>query len=116
MKMVGTLLLFSLLTSGCVASQSYLSDTCPSAPNTDVFRQNGDSDSGLAKVPTELLEFAEGLIGLEEHTALSCIEAANLTWRVIARDGDSFAVTLDYRIDRINVAIERSRVSETSIG
>lgn len=116
MKLVWTLVLYGLLVPGCVASQSDLSDPCPSGPNTDEYRQIGDSDSGLEKVPSELLKFAEELIGLEEHIALSCVENANLEWRVVARDGETFAVTLDYRADRVNVSIEQFIVSETSIG
>jgi hypothetical protein len=52
----------------------------------------------------------------DEQAAQTCVEDAQLIWRVIARDGEYFAVTLDYSPQRINVAIDKSVVTEISVG
>lgn len=61
-------------------------------------------------------EYAEGLIGFDEQAAESCVADAGLIWRVVARDGEFFAVTADYSPQRINVVIDKKVVTEASVG
>jgi hypothetical protein len=61
-------------------------------------------------------EYAEVLVGFDEEAAEACVDDAGLAWRVVARDGEHFAVTEDYRPERVNVVIDKSVVMETSAG
>jgi hypothetical protein len=61
-------------------------------------------------------DYAQQLVGFDEKAAETCVENAGLVWRVIARDGEYFAVTADYSPQRINAAIDRSVVTEISVG
>ena len=61
-------------------------------------------------------EFASTLIGLGEQEAITAIEGEGFIARVVARDGEYFAVTADYSISRINLVIESGSVSEVTVG
>ncbi|MEI6405815.1 MAG: hypothetical protein WCO64_08615, partial [Actinomycetes bacterium] len=57
-----------------------------------------------------------GLVGKSEDAATTAIEDAAHEVRVISRDGQTIATTRDYRIDRINLAIDNGIVTSASIG
>lgn len=59
---------------------------------------------------------AVSLIGLTEADAMTKVRAAGLTARIVARDGQSFAVTMDFRPDRINLTIMGGKVSKATLG
>ena len=61
-------------------------------------------------------EYGQGLVGFDEGAAQTCVEEAGFVWRVVARDGEYFAVTADYSPQRLNAVIERSVVVEVSVG
>ena len=61
-------------------------------------------------------EFADHLIGFSEQRAMKCVETAGVAWRVLARDGEQYAGTLDYIGLRINVEIERGTLIEAYLG
>ena len=48
--------------------------------------------------------------------AQACAEAAGLAWRVVAEDGEYFAVTEDFRPERLNAVVEDSVVIEITAG
>ena len=75
-----------------------------------------DDMEWFEKTATITTDYAAGLIGFDEQAAQTCVEDAGLSWRVVARDGEYFAVTLDYSPQRINAAIVKSVVTETSVG
>ena len=43
------------------------------------------------------------VMGMTKDAAISFIEAEGLSWRIAFEDGESFALTEDYREDRINL-------------
>jgi hypothetical protein len=53
---------------------------------------------------------------LSESDAEAAAGELGLTVRVVARDGEFFAVTKDYRTDRVNFVIENGVVIKASIG
>jgi hypothetical protein len=65
--------------------------------------------------PTAAEAVAAEIVGSSEQDAVATIEAAGLVARVIARDGEDFAVTDDYRVDRINLRIEDGVVTEAGV-
>lgn len=62
------------------------------------------------------LALARDVVGMSESAAEQAITAAGLTMRVIARDGTSFPVTEDYRVDRVDVTVEHDVVTAATVG
>lgn len=58
----------------------------------------------------------EGLTGLGEADAGALARDRGYVVRVVARDGEFYQVTMDYRYDRINFVIENGIVVQASIG
>jgi heat shock protein HslJ len=56
------------------------------------------------------------VVGMPEAEAQAAVEGAGLTFRVVSRDGESFAVTDDYSLTRINVVVVDGAVTEATIG
>jgi hypothetical protein len=61
-------------------------------------------------------ERAQLLIGFEENDAETC--AANLSWsyRVGSRDGEEYALTADYSLQRVTVTIKLGIVTAITVG
>ncbi|MEY3318832.1 MAG: hypothetical protein RL540_1204 [Actinomycetota bacterium] len=59
---------------------------------------------------------ASQLIGLSERASELCAEINDWGYRVVQRDGEDFAVTMDYRSNRINVKIKDDEVIEVTVG
>ncbi len=64
----------------------------------------------------EALAMATEVLGRTEAEAQAAVEGAGLTFRVVSRDGEGLAVTDDYSVSRINVAIVDDEVTEATIG
>jgi hypothetical protein len=60
--------------------------------------------------------YAEGLVGMKKDSAASC--AANLGWqyRVGQKDDQIFALTKDYRLDRVTVVIKKGVITQVDVG
>jgi hypothetical protein len=59
---------------------------------------------------------ASQLVGLSERASELCAEINGWGYRVVQRDGEDFAVTMDYRSNRINVKIKDDEVIEVTVG
>lgn len=59
---------------------------------------------------------ANQLIGMKEDAAQLCAGLNQWGYRVGERDGEFFALTRDYRIDRITVSITKGIITEVQIG
>lgn len=66
--------------------------------------------------PSGQLEQALSLVGIIERRAQGCAEDAGLVWRVVERDGQAYAVTLDYNPLRVNASIRNGRVTAIVFG
>jgi len=92
---------------------------------------------GYKEVPGEVLEFgssrgacpipitesdaikqsvAEQLIGMKEDVAKLCADSNAWGYRVGERDGEFFALTRDYRIDRITASITKGIITAVQVG
>jgi hypothetical protein len=104
----------SLLLAGCSSAPEGLRGPCPTPP---VITPMSDEDMEWFEDTALIVEdYAKQLIGFDELAAERCVEDAGLSWRVIARDGEFFAVTADYSPQRVNAVIEKSVVTEASAG
>lgn len=59
---------------------------------------------------------ASQVIGLSEIEAVQIIETAGLRARVVEREGVYYAVTRDYRTDRINLFFRDKLVYRADVG
>ena len=62
---------------------------------------------------------AEEVIGMSEAEAIETIagiSSESLTPRIVRRDDENFIVTMDYRLDRINLEIDDGIVTTTYVG
>ncbi len=59
---------------------------------------------------------AELLIGFSEANAERCAEELGWAYRVGMRDGEYFALTMDYSLQRVTVEIENDVVVRISVG
>ena len=63
-------------------------------------------------------QLAAEVIGKSEQEAIQSINnmGGQVTYRIVKRDGESFPVTMDYRMDRINLEIENGIITSASVG
>jgi hypothetical protein len=59
---------------------------------------------------------AAQLIGMSERAAEVCAAANGWLYRVGERDGEQFAVTLDYRSNRVTVSVASAMITKVDIG
>lgn len=59
---------------------------------------------------------ASTLVGLDEREAVKVAESKGWVARVVARDGESFMVTTDWRGDRVNLTVVDGEVTAVSVG
>jgi len=80
--------------------------------------QSSSSDMQLEPSQTALA-VADEVIGMSESEAIATIKGISseqLTARVVRRDDENFAVTMDYRLNRINLEVDNGIVTKTFIG
>ena len=80
--------------------------------------ENSGSDVELAPSDTAQA-VADEVIGMSEAEAIETIAGISseaLTPRIVRRDDENFIVTMDYRLDRINLEIDNGIVTQASIG
>ena len=59
---------------------------------------------------------ADQLIGMKEESAKLCADSNGWLYRVGERDGEFFALTRDYRTNRITVSITEGVITEVNVG
>ncbi len=59
---------------------------------------------------------ADLLIGMVEAEAEACAQDLGWQWRVGERDGEFYALTMDYRPDRVTVQIQKGIIYLVNVG
>ncbi len=85
---------------------------------------DSDSESATAECPQPdaadataiTQERADMLIGFTESDAESCATSLEWEFRVGERDGEGFALTADYRQQRITVSVTNDLVTAVAVG
>ena len=67
-------------------------------------------------VTPETTALADSLMGMSEGEAVMKVEATGRTIRIARRDKESFALTMDYRPDRINIEVDADMVTKVTVG
>ena len=103
-----------MLLTGCSAASPDQGVTATSMPSPDI------SSSDMQFEPSETaLGVAKEVIGKTESESISLIEGVSsekLSARVVRRDDENYAVTMDYRLDRINLEIDGGLVTKAYVG
>lgn len=89
---------------------------CPTPPEISPMSSAPDDMEWFDETALVVDDYGQGLVGFEEAAAQACVEDAGLIWRVVARDGEYFAVTADYSPQRLNAVIEGPVVVDISVG
>ena len=79
-----------------------------------------ESGSEVQLTPSDTAQaVADEVIGMSEAEAIDTIAGISseaLTSRIVRRDEESFMITMDYRLDRINLQIDNGIVTTTYVG
>lgn len=59
---------------------------------------------------------AATLISMTEADSLACAEKLGWTWRIGQREDEMFALTMDYRPDRVTVTVKNGLVTSSVVG
>ena len=71
----------------------------------------------LAADKTEISKArAAALVTMTEPDSVACADKLGWTWRIGQREDEIFAVTMDYRPDRITVTVKNGLVSAVVVG
>lgn len=114
---VGCALAVSL--SGCSSSDSGSSAAEPTSTAVEQDSASAqEEDAVMNDITPEQVTFAADLVaaGVDEAAAAEQIEAAGYTYRVVMSDGESFPMTMDYRLDRLNLTLENGIVVDATWG
>ena len=76
--------------------------TCPKLDTAD--------QAGISQIR------ANALIGMSEGQAEGCAKSLNWGYRIGQRDSEMFAVTMDYRLDRVTVIVMLGIVTRVDVG
>ncbi len=106
-----------LILTACSATSSEQT-TFDNCPNLDLSTIAVDDTSAqyLDEVAKLVQESTNELIGKSEKNVEYCAAFEGLAYRVAARDGEFYALTMDYSPTRINVEIEKDIVTKISVG
>jgi hypothetical protein len=72
-------------------------------PNELCFSDSAEDQFSDKHVETKLM--ACQVVGMTKQAAIEYLEKASLTVRIASEDGESFALTEDYRDDRVNLDV-----------
>ena len=53
---------------------------------------------------------------MKKDDAISCISLMQGVHRIAQEDGQDFALTRDYRVDRVDLTIKKGIVTKTTVG
>ena len=88
-------------------TEAPVDDTAVATPSVDPAV---DPDMSVAQ------DVADTVLGMSEAEATQTAEAKGLTVRVGSRDGEDFALTMDYRIDRVTLTVVAGIVTAVTPG
>lgn len=103
-----------ILVSGCTPSPTGITGPCPTPPS--ITAMSGNDEEWFEDNVDIVNDYGQQLLGFDEESAQTCVEDAGLIWRITARDGEDFFVTLDYNPQRVNATVNVSIVTEITVG
>lgn len=114
--LAATIVLVGLAGCSAVSPVGRTLTECPPPPASGLGPHLLEGNVLIDDVADETTRFGQGLVGMASNQAESCALDAGYTWRVFEKDGEQFALTMDYRVTRINVKIEQGIITEAYSG
>ena len=99
-------------TAGSPAAPSPTADDSDNSPNPCLGSAGGNTPDD----PRSDEQMTEQYLGLTEQEAGALAKDEGHTIRVAGRDGECFAMTMDYREDRVNIYLEDDTVTAATRG
>ncbi len=117
LKKLITIISLSFLLSSCTSSstENTTYDNCPNLDLT-VISSDESSPTYMDEVAKLVEESTKDLVGKSEKNVEYCAAFEGLQYRVAARDGEFYALTMDYSPTRINVEIQKEIVTKINVG
>lgn len=104
-----------MLSSCSKQSEPQSFDNCPNLDLTQV-KAAENSPEYFDEVAQLVNSINQELVGKSEQNVEYCANYEGLVYRVAAKDGEFFALTMDYSPTRINVEIEKNIVVKINVG
>jgi hypothetical protein len=118
---VGAMAAMALLVAGCGDDDETVesgSDTTggevADGPSGPTPIEPGDG-AALPEEPDQE-ELDATYVGLTKDEAIAAAEEAGVPWRIEREDGEEFALTMDYRPDRVNFSVEEGVITAVRAG
>ena len=115
-----SMLLWVLTATLALTACSPQGSTPEAAVTTTTIPVPESSGSEMEIAPSDTAQaVADEVIGMSEADAIETIAGISsepLTSRIVRRDEESFMITMDYRLDRINLQIDDGIVTSTYVG
>ncbi len=86
-----------------IGANSAMVSVVRDTPNENGFRDSSPGQFSEKHVETKLL--ACQVVGMTKQAAIDYLEGAGVSVRIASEDGEGFALTEDYRDDRVNLDI-----------
>jgi hypothetical protein len=93
----------ALMIGIAIGAQQATVNVVRDVPNELCFRDSAEDQFSDKHVETKLM--ACQVVGMTKQAAIEYLEKASLTVRIASEDGESFALTEDYRDDRVNLDV-----------
>ena len=116
LKKLFSLIFLSLILTCCSTNSEPQSfDNCPDL-DLSTITVDDNSAEYMDQVAKLVETSTKELVGKTEKNVEYCAAYEGLTYRIAARDGEFYALTMDYSPTRINVEIEKEIVTKISVG
>ena len=93
----------ALMIGIAIGAQQATVNVVRDVPNELCFRDSAEDQFSDKHVETKLM--ACQVVGMTKQAATEYLEKASLTVRIASEDGEPFALTEDYRDDRVNLDV-----------
>jgi hypothetical protein len=93
----------ALMIGIAIGAQQATVNVVRDVPNELCFRDSAEDQFSDKHVETKLM--ACQVVGMTKQAAIEYLEKASLTVRIASEDGESFALTEDYRDDRVSLDV-----------
>jgi hypothetical protein len=93
----------ALMIGIAIGAQQATVNVVRDVPNELCFRDSAEDQFSDKHVETKLM--ACQVVGMTKQAAIDYLEKASLTVRIASEDGEFFALTEDYRDDRVNLDV-----------
>jgi hypothetical protein len=116
-RWTGLLVVTVLLLTSCGGDEGIgLTEGLPPPSPRPSVASNPCLPEGGPEVPPDVQALTDEYIGLSAPAAKQLAAEQERTTRIAGRDGECFALTMDYRSDRVNLYLEDGLVVAATIG